>query len=453
MSTASRLVTAMRYRDVAAAVEWLCSAFGFEKQTVALSDTGTVLYAQLTYGNAMLMLAPVRDTSVDQFMKQPDEIGGAETQSCYFVVGDIDAHHARATAAGAQVVLDLDEDGSGGRGYSCRDPEGHIWSFGTHDPWPGARRQPGAPDVPQAGRGWRIAAGLAVVLAVAVVAAWVGGTLKQTSAVSSTARQFEEQSADADQLKEAAERALREVREELERERIAKAAAERASQEALKRIAEEQRGKDATDKSVQQVREDLERERLAKAAAERASQEAQARAAEERRAKSVAEKAVEEARDQLARERAAKVAAERAGQEALKQIAAEKAAREAAERTAKAALEQAGKDPEGRLTEVRNAKEAAEHALAQVRAQLAEAEKAREAAERAASEARAQVAREQTAKNAAWKANAQLRRQMSQQQQSGSSGEAAPPTLTIGPDNTVVPSPAPSPKVKAGPDE
>ena len=73
----------MRYRDVAAAVEWLCSAFGFEKQTVALSDTGTVLYAQLTYGNAMLMLAPVRDTSVDQFMKQPDEIGGGEYRRPY----------------------------------------------------------------------------------------------------------------------------------------------------------------------------------------------------------------------------------------------------------------------------------------------------------------------------------------------------------------------------------
>ena len=26
-------------------------------------------------------------------------------------------------------------DGEGGRVYTCRDPEGHIWSFGTYDPW------------------------------------------------------------------------------------------------------------------------------------------------------------------------------------------------------------------------------------------------------------------------------------------------------------------------------
>jgi uncharacterized glyoxalase superfamily protein PhnB len=96
MSSASNLATAMRYRDVAAAADWLCAAFGFENQTVAADQPGAVPYAQLTYGNAMLMLGPVRDTTLDRFMKQPDEIGGAETQSCYFVVDDADAHCARA---------------------------------------------------------------------------------------------------------------------------------------------------------------------------------------------------------------------------------------------------------------------------------------------------------------------------------------------------------------------
>ena len=23
----------------------------------------------------------------------------------------------------------------GSRGYSCLDPEGHLWSFGSYDPW------------------------------------------------------------------------------------------------------------------------------------------------------------------------------------------------------------------------------------------------------------------------------------------------------------------------------
>jgi len=23
----------------------------------------------------------------------------------------------------------------GGRGFTCRDPEGHLWTLGTYDPW------------------------------------------------------------------------------------------------------------------------------------------------------------------------------------------------------------------------------------------------------------------------------------------------------------------------------
>ena len=93
----------MRYRDVAAAADWLCTAFGFERQTVVAGEDGAIDYAQLVCGRAMLMLAPVRDTPLDQLMKQPDEVGGATTQSCYLVVDDADAHHARAKAAGTKL--------------------------------------------------------------------------------------------------------------------------------------------------------------------------------------------------------------------------------------------------------------------------------------------------------------------------------------------------------------
>jgi hypothetical protein len=77
-------------------------------------------------------------------MVQPDEIGGLETQSCYLVVADADRHCATARAAGAEIIFDVQEDAEGGRGYTCRDPEGHIWSFGTFDPWREQPRDPGA---------------------------------------------------------------------------------------------------------------------------------------------------------------------------------------------------------------------------------------------------------------------------------------------------------------------
>jgi uncharacterized glyoxalase superfamily protein PhnB len=63
------------------------------------------------------------------------EVGGVGTQSAYVVVEDCDAHYARAVAAGAEVLLDIVDRDYGGRGYSCRDPEGHVWSFGSYDPW------------------------------------------------------------------------------------------------------------------------------------------------------------------------------------------------------------------------------------------------------------------------------------------------------------------------------
>jgi uncharacterized glyoxalase superfamily protein PhnB len=57
------------------------------------------------------MLGSVADSEFARLLRQPDEIGGAETQTVYVVVPDADAHYARATAAGAKVVMEIkDED-------------------------------------------------------------------------------------------------------------------------------------------------------------------------------------------------------------------------------------------------------------------------------------------------------------------------------------------------------
>ena len=129
------VVPTLRYRDVAAAIDWLCNAFGFEKHLVVGGDSGAVRYAELTFGNGMIMLGPVEDSGLDKFMTQPADTGGAETQICYLFVADAVAHCARAKAAGAEIVLDIEDADSNGRGYSCRDLEGHVWNFGTYDPW------------------------------------------------------------------------------------------------------------------------------------------------------------------------------------------------------------------------------------------------------------------------------------------------------------------------------
>lgn len=133
--TAANLIPCLRYRDVPSALEWLCRAFDFEKQRVFQDPQEGIIHAQLSFGSGMLMVAPVADTPFSRQLRQPDEVGGASTQGIYVVVNSADALYTQAKAAGAEIVIELKDEDYGGRGFSCRDPEGHLWSFGTYDPW------------------------------------------------------------------------------------------------------------------------------------------------------------------------------------------------------------------------------------------------------------------------------------------------------------------------------
>ena len=81
------------------------------------------------------MLGSVRDDEWRRFIKPPDEIGGAATQSIYLVVSDADIVYERAKNAGAEILIPVKDEEYGGRSFSCRDLEGHLWTIGTYDPW------------------------------------------------------------------------------------------------------------------------------------------------------------------------------------------------------------------------------------------------------------------------------------------------------------------------------
>ena len=135
--TKATVIPCLKYRDAPAAIDWLCATFGFMKHAVHLNDDGTVAHAQLTFGNGMVMLSSVEkvETPWGRLMKQPDEIGGAETQSAYLIVANADTVYESAKLAGAKIVIHIKDEEYGGRGFGCYDLEGHLWSFGTYDPW------------------------------------------------------------------------------------------------------------------------------------------------------------------------------------------------------------------------------------------------------------------------------------------------------------------------------
>ncbi len=133
--TKSCVTVSILYRDAPAAIAWLCRVFGFEKHAVYPGPDNTILHSELTLGGGMIMPASLGDGPYRQYIKQPDEIDGAETMTVCLTVDDADAVYARAKEAGAEILFDIEDKHYGGRGFTCRDLEGHIWNIGTYDPW------------------------------------------------------------------------------------------------------------------------------------------------------------------------------------------------------------------------------------------------------------------------------------------------------------------------------
>jgi uncharacterized glyoxalase superfamily protein PhnB len=342
-----RVVPTLRYRNIGAAVDWLCRAFGFRLHEVVRDGTDRIIQAQLALGDIMVMLLPVGTTDIDRHMAQPDEIGGAATQSSYFVVPDPAAHYAMAMKAGATVVLDIGAFESGGQGYSCRDHEGHIWSFGSYDPWLGKAIVPLDPKQRLRALAHRvrtpaIAAGVAATLGALgpMAAGWILAAPPAPSARIEQAQIMTDVAGARRTAEQALERAAWRPAES-EQDRAAKeTAAEQALREARDQVTRERAAREHAERSIRQVEERYVLEKRAKDAAERAAGSSGDQISKERSARDTALRTVAETRAELARERDGKQKAEKLARDTLEQLNVERAAKEAALRAAREARQQ-----------------------------------------------------------------------------------------------------------------
>lgn len=103
------------YRNLDAAIEWLRRAFGF---TEHYRYGNPLSGAQLFAGSALIMAA-----------QRQDRFG---PQCLTIFLDDVDAHYARAKAAGASIVEEPHETVYGEYQYAALDPEGHRWIFSRH---------------------------------------------------------------------------------------------------------------------------------------------------------------------------------------------------------------------------------------------------------------------------------------------------------------------------------
>lgn len=353
--TGTSVIPTVRYRDIPAAVAWLQEAFAFETHRLVKDSKGTVLYAELTFGTGMVMVAPIQDSPFGKLMAQPDEIGGVETQICYLFVDDAKAHYARAKAAGAEIVLDITGDTNRGRGYSCRDPEGHVWNFGTHNPW--KNQTAAASTSRQPRRRSKALAACLLLLAIAGglymhkpardTASDVALTiLGKMSASIESAQAEHTPNRGADDL---ADRLLREAREQLAKEQIARATSERYLKDIREQLLQERRARETAELAAKTGDARVQAPAILPNPSNASLKAAEAAAAEARGELAKTRTALQAAAEHLAQAQKAKDAAERGANEARGQFAQLSRARETAEQTAKDARDLAARERSGRI--------------------------------------------------------------------------------------------------------
>jgi uncharacterized glyoxalase superfamily protein PhnB len=136
------MASCLFYREPAAAIDWLCEAFGFEVRLKVEGEPGEIVHSELMYGDAMVSVGGSAKPGVAvepgrEFKARhasPLDLGGRMNQALCLFVDDADAHCAQARAHGATIFAepathDYGDDYWSDRSYGAYDREGHAWWF------------------------------------------------------------------------------------------------------------------------------------------------------------------------------------------------------------------------------------------------------------------------------------------------------------------------------------
>ncbi len=132
--TGQTIFPGLRYADAHAAIAWLQRAFAAETHVVYDDSEGGVAHAELIVAGNMIMLGNTRDDGYP--VRSPQQVH-AVTAGIYVVLPDaaaVDALHARAAAAGANITKPPYDTDYGSHDFGALDLDGHPWTFGTYRP-------------------------------------------------------------------------------------------------------------------------------------------------------------------------------------------------------------------------------------------------------------------------------------------------------------------------------
>jgi uncharacterized glyoxalase superfamily protein PhnB len=129
------VIPMLSYEDGPAAMDWLAAAFGSRERNRMVSPDGTLAHGEMEAGGGVIMLAtpgpdyrsPKRHRETCEQARQWSSVPWV-IDGVLVIVDDVPAHYARAKAAGAVILSEI-EDGAPGRRYRAEDLEGHRWFF------------------------------------------------------------------------------------------------------------------------------------------------------------------------------------------------------------------------------------------------------------------------------------------------------------------------------------
>lgn len=122
----AQIVPYLYYEDAGPALEFMQKAFGFEIEYVFRSPTDDrVLTAKVRTGSGVILVGPGMEFFGTRAVEDPEFV----SSMTYVFVDDVDAHYARAKAAGAEIRAEPHVHVGGNKQYTASDPGGQRWTF------------------------------------------------------------------------------------------------------------------------------------------------------------------------------------------------------------------------------------------------------------------------------------------------------------------------------------
>lgn len=135
----ARIVPMISYEEIPAALDWLAEAFGFQERLRYTESSGKISHAEMELDGGVIMLGtPSPDYQSPKRHREHCEDARRWSETPFVVDGllvyvdDVDAHFERASAAGANLLSELQDQSFGDRQYRVEDLEGHRWMFAQH---------------------------------------------------------------------------------------------------------------------------------------------------------------------------------------------------------------------------------------------------------------------------------------------------------------------------------